>query len=79
MIDWVTFRVSLDHFDLAEVLELRSKQDKVFRVTGDGVQVWETVAWDSIRSDTHQLTYRITSDFVWVQGSPCLLYTSRCV
>lgn len=35
-----------------------------------GEQVWETSAWDSIRSDSHQIAFRVTGDAVLIQGSP---------
>jgi len=35
-----------------------------------GEQVWDTAAWESIRSDSHQLSFRIGTDALWVQGSP---------
>ncbi len=74
LIDWITARVSLDYFDVDTLRYLHSQQDKICRVSGDGTMVWESAAWDSIRSDSHQLSFRITSDQLWFQGSPARVF-----
>lgn len=63
--------------------QLRAMADRVMRFSGSAVQrddvyalvsldavVWETSAWDSVRSDSHQIAYRVGGDAVWLQGSP---------
>lgn len=32
--------------------------------------VYETAAWESLRSDSHQIAFRVGSDAIWFQGSP---------
>lgn len=31
---------------------------------------WETAAWDSVRSDSHQLAFQVTASSIRIQGSP---------
>jgi II/X family phage/plasmid replication protein len=79
MIDWVTIRLPFTHFSENEWLNLRSQGDRILRyspLTGD--TVWETQAWESIRSDSHGISYRIGSDAVWVQGSPARVIGDGC-
>lgn len=57
--------------------------DRVLRVNGAGLLrddaillvpaenlVWESTAWDSMRSDSHQIAFKVGADAVWLQGSP---------
>lgn len=63
LLDWVTARVPLSCFSEAERLALRQLGDRIQRfnpVTGE--VAWETSAWDSVRSDSPQITYRCGSD-----------------
>lgn len=70
MIDWVTARRALDTFSNDEQAALRSFGDRILRVTPSGEVVYEIAAWDSIRSDSHQVVVRVGGSDVWVQGSP---------
>ena len=71
LIDWITARLPDGHFERSEWDHLRSFSDRILRYNpATGEQVWETSAWESIRSDSHQLSFRIGSDALWVQGSP---------
>ena len=71
LIDWVTARLDLNHFDATEMEYLRSLTDRIVRFNPrTGETVWETAAWESIRSDSHQISMRVGSDALWVQGSP---------
>ena len=71
LIDWVTARVPLDFFNADILSRLRASGERVQRynlATGD--VCWDTQAWDSIRSDSHNLSFRVGSDALWMQGSP---------
>lgn len=71
LIDWITARVPLALFSPEDLIRLRASGDRIQRynlATGD--VTWETQAWDSIRSDSHHLSFRVGSDVLWVQGSP---------
>ena len=71
MIDWITVYVSLDHFSKWDQANLRQSSDRLVRFcprTGD--VRYETSAWDSVRSDSHQIVVRVTGSELWVQGSP---------
>lgn len=70
LIDWLTIRVDVGIFGVDQLRELQDKQDRILRISGSGEMVWETTAWDSIRSDSHQISFRVSSNFVWIQGSP---------
>jgi len=39
-----------------------------------GTVRWESAAWDSVRSDSHQIAVQITGDTVRLQGSPARLW-----
>ncbi|NLC21164.1 MAG: hypothetical protein GX771_04540, partial [Halomonadaceae bacterium] len=70
MIDWVTARCPLELLSddaRAAALALGDRIQRYDPVTGD--VVWTTAAWDSIRSDSHQLAAKAGCD-LWVQGSP---------
>lgn len=70
LIDWLTLRINVDFLGFDMLRELTDKQDKILRISGSGEMVWETTAWDSIRSDSHQISFRVSSNFIWIQGSP---------
>ena len=79
MIDWITVRVPDRHFTREEWCVLRDRGDRVQRYNpATGEVRWESQAWDSIRSDSHGLTFRIGSDAVWVQGSPARVIGDGC-
>jgi len=71
LIDWVTARVPLDCLRTKDRLRLRDLGDRIQRFNpATGEVAWETSAWDSIRSDSHAISYRCGSDALWMQGSP---------
>lgn len=53
------------HGDTGEVLN----EQGYILLNRDSV-VYETAAWESVRSDSHQIAFRVGSDAVWIQGSP---------
>lgn len=78
LIDWVTVRVDLSMCSEEVRQAARDLGDRICRYcpkTGD--VVYETQAWDSIRSDSHQIAVRATSD-LWIQGSPARLMGDGC-
>ena len=71
LIDWLTARVEYQHLDRETVKKLNTIGDRVVRycpLSGD--VRYETSAWDSVRSDSHQIACRAGSDAFWIQGSP---------
>lgn len=79
MIDWITARLPVEHLprDIWDGLLLLS--DRIMRFCPrTGVVAWESSAWDSIRSDSHQIAFRCTADSVWVQGSPARVTGTGC-
>jgi len=52
--------------------------DRVLRLDpATGEIRWQTAAWDSVRSDSHQLAVRCMSEF-WMQGSPARVLGDGC-
>lgn len=71
LIDWVTASLDMEKCseDLRENLMLLG--DRVLRYCPrTGVIKWESCAWDSIRSDSHQLAFRVSGSAIHIQGSP---------
>lgn len=74
LLDWVTARVPGELLTPEARENARSLGDRVCCYcpkTGD--VRYESPTWESIRSDSHQITTRFTSD-LWVQGSPARCY-----
>ncbi len=71
-LDWITLRLDRDSCpDWGGWSFVRNYGDRVMRYcpkTGD--VLWESFAWDSVRSDSHQVAIRCTLDSLWIQGSP---------
>jgi hypothetical protein len=71
LVDWVTARVLLQLLQDEDRAKLGQLGDRVRRFNAaTGEIVYECQAWDSIRSDSHHLTYRVSGDALWMQGSP---------
>lgn len=71
LLDWVSFRVPLLSFSEVQIRRLRHLTDRIVRFcprTGD--VRYETCAWESIRSDSHQISFQVGSCDLRVQGSP---------
>lgn len=70
LIDWVTARVPLDLVSDEARAVLSGWGDRMVRYCARTGEVrYERAAWDSVRSDSHQLAFRVAGD-LWVQGSP---------
>jgi len=75
LIDWITARLPYEMFTTEEWEMLTTLGDRVIRYCPRSGEVrWETSTWESIRSDSHQITIRVGSDAFWMQGSP-----ARCI
>ncbi|MDO3385649.1 phage/plasmid replication protein, II/X family [Gilvimarinus sp. SDUM040013] len=73
MIDWLTLRLDLSHLPEPIARKLQAANSKIFKVnavTGD--IDWETYAWESVKSDTHQICFRVGGG-LQIQGSPARL------
>lgn len=71
LLDWVSFRIPLVEFERDQIQQLRLLTDRIVRFcpkTGD--IRYETCAWESIRSDSHQLSFQVGSCDLRIQGSP---------
>lgn len=72
MLDWLT--ASLPFSALPEQVwqHLSTIGDRIMRYCPRSNEVkWESPAWDSVRSDSHQIAFRVGSDAIHIQGSPC--------
>jgi hypothetical protein len=74
MIDWVSLHIDLEHL-APEVRDyLRTMTDRVCRYNPRTGEVeYDTGAWDSVRSDSHQLALKVGSA-LYIQGSPARLF-----
>jgi II/X family phage/plasmid replication protein len=71
LIDWITAKLDEKFLNEEQTRILRSRADRIIRISAStGEQVYETQAWDSIRSDSHSITIRMSSDCLFVCGSP---------
>lgn len=78
LIDWVTARVPLDGLSEQVRAAVEFIGDRIVRFNPrTGEQMWCTSAWDSIRSDTHQVVVKVGSD-LWMQGSPARVCGDGC-
>lgn len=73
MIDWLTLKIDLCHLPEPVVRLLQSQNSMIFKVNAQTGDIdWQTYAWESVRSDTHQVCFRVGTHF-HVQGSPARL------
>ena len=71
LLDWITARIPEKFFTGDEWRFLMMQGDRIMRFNPrTGVTDYEIQAWDSIRSDSHSVTYRVGADALWIQGSP---------
>ena len=79
LIDWLTARVSLDHLTPEGREAALLLGDRISRFCPRTGEIrYESSAWDSIRSDTHQITLRVTGSEFWIQGSPARVTGDGC-
>jgi II/X family phage/plasmid replication protein len=79
LIDWLTCRLDEHHLSREAIYELRKIGDIIIRFSSEtGEKIYETQAWDSIRSDSHAITIRMGSDTFWMQGSPARVIGDGC-
>ena len=71
-LDWVTARLErADCSDWWGWRILSTWGERIVRYCPKtGEVIWETDAWESVRSDSHQIAVRVQRDAIWVQGSP---------
>jgi len=79
LIDWITARLDDSFLPPETWRALQAQGDRIVRFSADsGDVVWETSAWDSIRSDSHTVAFRVGSDSLWIQGSPARVCGTGC-
>jgi II/X family phage/plasmid replication protein len=71
LIDWVTAYLPMQHIPREHWERLLLLTDRVMRYCPRTNETrWETAAWESVRSDSHQIAFRVGGDAIWIQGSP---------
>ncbi|SFQ86382.1 phage/plasmid replication protein, gene II/X family [Halopseudomonas formosensis] len=79
LIDWVTCRVPIQFLtDQAreKALTLGDRIQRYCPLTGD--VRYESIAWDSIASDSHQINIRASGHDFWIMGSPARVMGDGC-
>lgn len=69
MIDWLSLRLDVSLLPDALRSRLDCQAGRIVKISFDGELEWETSVWESIRSDTHQVSCRLGSYFE-LKGSP---------
>lgn len=73
MIDWLSLKIDLSYLPETVVRKLQSLNSRLLKVSASTGDIeWESYAWESVRSDTHQLCFRVATHF-YIQGSPARL------
>ena len=69
MIDWLSLRLDVSLVPEALRLSMEKYSGKIMLISADGEVKATRCSWESIRSDTHQIAFRIGS-YLEIQGSP---------
>mgnify|MGYP003629580503 FL=1 len=78
LIDWVTARIPLDRLSPEARTAALHLGDRVCcYCPKTGVVRYETHRWESVRSDSHQISVRAGTD-LWLQGSPARIIGNGC-
>lgn len=70
MIDWLSLKINADVVPIEFLQQYATTQDRIIRISGNGEKQWETIAWESVRSDSHQIALQVTGNYIRIQGSP---------
>jgi len=71
--DWSMLRLLTERIMRFKPNTDNHRLDDVYMLIDRDTVVYETSAWESVRSDSHQIAFRVGSDAVWIQGSPARL------
>jgi II/X family phage/plasmid replication protein len=78
LIDWVTAYLPYTHFTADEWVYLHTLHDRLIKVSSEGEMLWESSSWATVRSDTHQISVRVSGDAINIQGSPARIMGEGC-
>lgn len=71
MLDWLTLSLPYTAMPAGLADQVMRMGDRIARYCArTGALRWESSAWDSVRSDSHQVACRAGSDALHLQGSP---------
>lgn len=79
LIDWISLKLPLIHLSSDDRTRLEGNTSRIQKfcpVTGE--ISWTTAAWESIRSDSHQISYKVGATELYVQGSPARVHQDGC-
>lgn len=79
MIDWLTLKLPLTELPESALADFRAKSGKVLCIDGHGEKLWERIARQSVRSDSHQLVVDLAGDAFVLHGSPARVVASHNV
>lgn len=79
LIDWLTIYLPMENIPRDDWHKLTLLTDRIRRYCPKtGEMRWESAAWESVRSDSHQIVFRVTGDAVFLQGSPARVCGDGC-
>ena len=79
LIDWVTVRVPVILLDDQSREKALSMGDRIQRYCPASGEIrYESIAWDSIASDSHQINIRASGTDFWIMGSPARIMGDGC-
>ncbi len=79
LIDMLTARIDWQSLPVEDWQSLQMLNDRVMRYCPRTGEVkWDSCSWDSIRSDSHQISFRVGSDALWIHGSPARVVGDGC-
>lgn len=78
LIDWLSIKCPTGSLDPLVLSKYQAGQDRILKISGDGQLQWEVSAWESVRSDSHQIAFQVTGNHIRIQGSPARLIGDGC-
>lgn len=79
LIDFITAYLHHDHIPKTVWDALFGQFDRIMKYSPSTGQIeWETGTWDSLRSDSHQISCKLSADALHIKGSPARVIGSGC-
>lgn len=79
LIDWITLQVNYKYFTEDQISACMELGDRIIRYDPKTAEVrYEVCAWESVRSDSHQIACKAGSESLYIQGSPARVMANGC-
>ncbi len=78
LIDWITATLHFRNLSDETLDRLRGLGGRIIKVDSEGRLEWETSAWESVRSDSHQVAFQVGATEIRIQGSPARIVGDGC-